>query len=361
LLSDELKERVCLYAETTGSTGGPTPAFYTPREFRASTILSMITPYSRLIRSVLARNRTCLNGITFGFTIAGASFGDLLVNNGALVANAGSRSTIATPERTARAIARLKPSVIAGSPIDFLSWMRIVKEDWPDDYDSVRESLEILISTAELCSPSRERRIEEEFGIVHINVYACVEGFFSLPCPCGEKHVIGIYHPEVFTDDLKKIPKGRGRFAFTNLLKKSSPMVRYLLDDTVTLFDSQCPWGFRRSVRPHGRHELSVRIGDFAYNVDDFEDEIFRHGLYGDYRVTVHGERLDVELEEFGAKASPADKVESGLAAKFSLPAAVRLVPFGTITKYREVRQSKPILKILDGRSESTQTIPEFL
>ena len=66
----------------------------------------------------------------------------------------------------------------------------------PGDYDAVVDSLKVLLSTAELCAASRVQRIEEEFGITHIDVYACVEGFFSLPCPCGEKHVLPAYHAE---------------------------------------------------------------------------------------------------------------------------------------------------------------------
>jgi len=303
-----------------------------------------------------------VNGLAFGFTVAGMSFGDLLKNIGGLVANTGARSTLATPPRIARGIVRLEPSIIAAAPIDFLSWMRIVEEDWPDEAPRVKERLMALVSTAELFASERTKRISEYFGIEAVDTYACVEGFFSLPCPCGEKHLLPAYYAELFDEDLNLIGnEGTGRFAFTNLLKKSSPMVRYLLDDLVTIFPSECPYGFKKSVTPHGRWELTVRINGETVNVEPFENEIFKHGLFGDFHVTVHDEHMDVMVEDYAAPAGVGEAVAKGLKTRFGMKANVEVVPFGTITDYREPRKSKPILKLTDARAESTQEVPTLL
>ena len=79
--------------------------------------------------------------------------------------------------------------------------MRIVKEDHPEQYEEVRRELKVLLSTAELCAAGRVKRIAEEFDLVHIDVYACVEGFFSLPCPCGESHILPAYHAELLSEE----------------------------------------------------------------------------------------------------------------------------------------------------------------
>jgi len=362
LLSRKLASQVVYYAETTGSTGSPTPSFFTRSEFHASTLLTYISPYFPYLREVMRENRTALNGLAFGFTVAGMSFGDLLANVGFLVANTGSRSTLATPPRIARGFSRLMPSVVAAAPIDFLGWMRIVDEDFPEAAPLVREKLRALMSTAELMSEERAARISEHFEIQAVDTYACVEGFFSLPCPCGEKHILPAYHVELFDEDLKPIgTEGTGRFAFTNLLKRSSPMVRYLLDDLVTVFRSSCPAGFKLSVVPHGRWELTVRIGGENLNVRHFENEVFRHGLFGDFRVVVQADRLEVTLEDYAAPEGAAAEVQRGFEERFGLTTTVDLVPFGTLTAYREPRLTKPILKIEDARPESTQEIPKLL
>jgi phenylacetate-CoA ligase len=251
---------------------------------------------------------------------------------------------------------------VAAAPIDFLGWMRIVREDHPDAYDRVVDRLQVLLSTAELCAPERAKRIGEHFGIEAVDTYACVEGFFSLPCPCGEKHVLPAYHVELFDEDLNRIgEEGTGRFCFTGLVKRSSPMVRYLLDDLVTVFPSKCPHGFRRSVTPHGRWELTVRLGGRNLNVRHFEDVIFRHGLFGDWRVEVHEDRIEAVLEDYAAPPGAAGAVAADLEAEFGLPARMETVPFGEITEYREPRRTKPILKLTDRRPESTQEVPRLL
>jgi phenylacetate-CoA ligase len=362
LLSKRLENDVIFYGETTGSTGSPTPSFFTKKEFHAATLLTYISPYFPFLKQVLKENRACVNGLAFGFTVAGMSFGDLLKNIGGMVANVGSRSTLATPPRIARGIVRLLPSIVAAAPIDFLSWMRIVEEDFPEEAPRAKERLRALVSTAELCAEERSKRIGEHFGIREVDTYACVEGFFSLPCPCGEKHVLPAYHVELFDEELQRIgTEGTGRFAFTNLLKRSSPMVRYLLDDLVTVRSSECPYGFTKTVVPHGRWELTVRIGDENLNVRHFENAIFRHGLFGDWRVVVRDDRLDVTLEDYAAGEGAGDAVAKEMEERFGLPARVQVVPFGEITDYREPRLTKPILKVEDVRAESTQEVPRLL
>ncbi len=362
-LSDELAKKVVWYGETTGSSGSPTPAFLTRREFHGATLLSKVSPRYLAMKAILEENRTCVNGLAFGFTIAGMSFGDVLANLGGLVANVGSRSTLATPARIARAIARLKPSIIAATPTDFLCWMRILREDHPAEYPAVRARLRLLLSTAELCADARVRAIEREFGIVHVDTYACVEGFFTLACPCGEKHVLDAWHVELFDDDLRPIgPFGRGRLAFTGLLKKSTPLVRYLLDDDATVFASKCRFGFTKSVIPHGRHELVAKVGDRKVNVREVEEAIFSAGLFGDYGADLFDDRIEVNVEAYAEGTEVlAEAVARSVGAAVGLPARVRVVPFGTIVEYREPRKSKSILRLRDRRGVSSQRVPTFI
>lgn len=362
LLSSDHWSDARYYGETTGSLGSPTPCFYTQREFQGARRLAHLSPYGPHLAEALAVNRSAVNGLAFGFTVAGMSFGDVLASGGALVANVGSRSTLATPDRIARALVRLRPSVVAATPLDFLSWARLARETYPDRAEHALSCLRVLMTTAELCSPERQRRIEEHFGLVQINTYACVEGFFALACPCGEQHVLDSYYTEVLDEALEHSSQfGTGRFVFTNLLKRSSPMVRYLLDDQVTLSPSACRFGYRKSVFPHGRWELSAVLGGERVNAAEFEDALFRHGLFGDYRIHLHERRLEATVEDYAAGPEAAERARLGLETRFGMPASLELVPFGTITAYREPRQAKSIVKLVDHRVSSTQRVPEVV
>jgi phenylacetate-CoA ligase len=280
---------------------------------------------------------------------------------GGLVVNAGSRSTLATPPRIARAIARLRPAAVSAAPIDFLSWMRILEEDYPKAAGTSTDAIKLLLSSAELCSARRVEQISEHFGLTHVDVYACVEGLFSLPCTCGDKHLLPIYKVELFDEDLGLIGEfGTGRIAFTNLVKESTPMIRYLLDDWVTVRKSDCPHGFNKSVVPHGRYELCVRFGDEVVGVEPIEDCLFQHGLFGDYHLVIRDREIAIRVEEYAGEV-PAKQIQQSFGDRFGLKTRVEAVPFGTLTDYRNPRGRKPILKIDDQRSTSTQEVPEFL
>lgn len=363
-LSDWYKDKAFYYGETTGSSGRPTPSFMMKREYYGIVFLAAMTPFYGALSEQLRRNRICVNGMSFGFTIAGESYSYMMVHCGALVANVGSRSTLATPERTADAISRLKPGFIVGTPIDLLAWMRIVREDHREVYDEVARELSIFLSSAELCSTSRRKAIEKHFGLIQIDTYATVEGFFSVACPCGGKHLVPMYLVELFDENLQKIGSfGRGRLVFTNLAKRSTPLVRYLLDDLVTVRRSEaCPWGYDMEIVPHGRYELSVRIRDELLNVGDFEEEIFAEGLFGDYRVRLFDDnRAEVILEDYAVSPGAEKRVEERLRARFGLDCRAELKPYGFLTPYREPRTAKGILKVEDRRRESRQIVPEVL
>lgn len=362
LLSRKLEKKVFKYGETTGSTGSPTPSFYTRQEFYGSVLLSKITPYSMLFEKILKENRNAVCGLACGFTIAGLSFQQILDEKGFLTINVDSRTTISPPHRVARLLSRFKPAVIVAGETDFLAWMKVLKEQYPREYDDVVKNVKVLISTAELCSKSRSRQIEAEFNITHVDTYACVEGYFSVPCPCGEKHILPIYETEVLSEDLSDSKEfGTGRFAFTNLLRKSTPFVRYLLDDLVTITPSNCRYGFSKSIKPHGRYELTVSILGKRFGTEHFENLLFEHFLFGEYQIIIEADRIVIKAEDYSGKLVPVQKIKDNFYQAFGLKTELEIVRYGAIRDYRKIRQSKPLLRLIDKRDSSEQKIPEYL
>jgi phenylacetate-CoA ligase len=364
LLSKDFIDNVSLYGETSGSSGSPTPCFFTARDFKNLIGLCALTPYTPLIEQTLKENRVTVNGLTFGYTIAGFSFTQILLRYRALVAQLGSRSTIATPERNARTIAKLKPSIIAATPLDLMAWLEIIRTDLPESYQGVRRNLKILFSTAEPCANTRKQQLEKHFGIVHINTYATVDGFITIPCPCGEKHIINsLYEIELFDHNLKSLGfYGTGRLCFTNLLRKTSPLVKYLIDDYVTITPSTCPHGFKNSVFPKGRYELTVDLNNRTWGSLDFEELIYKFGLPMDYRVFIRDEIIQVELEEYpSCPIYDSISLKTELAALTGLTVEVKLLKLGNLTSLRKVRENKSIIKILDLRKNSRQILPKIL
>jgi phenylacetate-CoA ligase len=365
-LSDEFKEKVFLYGETSGSSGSPTPTFMTKSDFDGLITLSLMSPFASEMKKAARENRTAINGLTFGFTIAGFSFGAILQKAGFLVAQIGTRSTIATPERMAKTIVKLKPSAMSATPLDFMSWLKIIKTDYPNDYISVLENLKFLLSTAEPCASSRQRQLEEHFGITHINTYATVDGFVSLQCPCGEMHLIdNLLDVKLYDGSMKSIGNyGTGRLCFTSLVRKSTPMVKYLLDDLVTINRSNCRYGFGRSIHPHGRYELSVDMNNRTMGNLDFEEIIYKHGLFMNYNVEIFRDRINLTLEEYDEDAINPRSLKDLRDEIADLTGAlcnVNLFPLGEMTPYKRVREAKSVVKVLDKRAVSRQEMPVTL
>jgi phenylacetate-CoA ligase len=363
LLSDKLEKEVFKYGETTGSTGSPTPSFFTRKEFAGSVQLSKLTPYHALINKVREKNRRAVCGLACGFTIAGPSFQQILDHYGFLTVNVDARTTIAPPERVARLLVRFRPAIIAAAETDFLSWMKIVEEKYPEHYQDVLDNLQVLLSTAELCSESRSLQIAKHFNILHIDNYACVEGYFSVPCICGEKHILPVYHTEVLSEDLKSTGEyGSGRFAFTNLLRKSTPFVRYLLADFVKIYRSSCPFGFTKSIQPHGRYELTVVINEQRYGIRHFENILFKNHLFGEYRIRLLENKIIISAEDYLVKSEiDKESIKADFRKEFGLPVELEILSYGELRDFYQIRKSKPLLRLVDERVCSMQKVPEYI
>jgi phenylacetate-CoA ligase len=304
-----------------------------------------------------------INGLTFGFTIAGFSFGAILQKAGFTVAQLGTRSTIATPKRIAETIVKLKPSAISATPLDLMAWLAIIKMDYPRDYDEVVGNLNFLLSTAEPCALSRQRQIEDHFQLTHINTYASVDGLVSLNCPCGEMHLIDhILEIELFDASMEPVGHyGSGRLCFTNLIRRSTPMVRYLLDDLVTVKRSDCRYGYRNSIYPRGRYELSVDMKCGIMGNLDFEEIIYRHGLFMNYSMDIHDDGIEILLEKYNSEELDISGLEREISEATGIKCQANLVPLGEMTPYRLVRDAKSILKVRDLRKSSRQEMPVVL
>lgn len=366
MLSNEFKNKVSLYGSTSGSTGTPTPSFLTPDDFKKLIALSSFSPYTEKVKEILNKNRTSICSLAFGFTIAGLSFKELLERSGALVAPLGSRSTIATPTRIAKSIGFLLPSVIAATPYDFMTFMEILRIDDTKAYKDSIDKLKVVMSTAEPCSKSREKQIKKYFNLdYYINTYASVEGLVTIPCPCGEMHILeNLYDMRLYDENLRYIGDiGKGRLCFTSQLRKTTPLINYLLDDLVTIKKSDCKYGYKKSIHPHGRYELSLNLNNQLWGNLDFEEIIYKHGLFMTYFIDVYEDKMIIKLEEYPiAKAEYSlNKLSIEMENATGLKCIIQLLTLETLTNLREPRKSKPIIKVKDHRLVSHQEFPTIL
>jgi len=115
--------------------------------------------------------------------------------------------------------------------------------------------------TAEQCTVDMRRRIERAWSIQPFNAYATTETGGILALECEAHHGMHILEDRVLVEVVDSggdpVPDGeRGASVLmTNLDNLAQPIIRYRLDDVLTLDSSQCPCGrtTRRIVSVEGR------------------------------------------------------------------------------------------------------------
>jgi phenylacetate-coenzyme A ligase PaaK-like adenylate-forming protein len=96
-------------------------------------------------------------------------------------------------------------------------------------------------------APPMRRTIRDAFGVNPINLYAASESI-SIGAECGEHNGIHLFTDwhccELVDDSRKPVAAGQpGTMLLTNLYNYTQPLIRYDINDVLTIDDSPCPCG----------------------------------------------------------------------------------------------------------------------
>ena len=123
-----------------------------------------------------------------------------------------------------------------------------------ESQDQLRIAPRQIFSVAELLEPQDEFRLRTTFGIPIGQVYQCTEGLLAVSCPHGSLHlqedlVAVQLEPADDSDEPRWSP------IVTDLWRRTQPIIRYRLNDLVTLDARRCACGseFRILSRIDGR------------------------------------------------------------------------------------------------------------
>ncbi len=155
----------------------------------------------------------------------------------------------------ATALGRFRPDAVTGYP----SVMAMLA----DEQLAHRLNIEPThcAVTAEQCTPDMRNRIEQAWGIQPFNIYATTETGGVLAFECSAHNGMHIFEDrvllEVVDSDGHPVPDGTPgeRLLLTNLDNLVQPIIRYELDDMLTVDSAPCSCGrtTRRVVAIEGR------------------------------------------------------------------------------------------------------------
>ncbi len=344
------------FNSTSGSSGISTPVYISRAEIKSYGKIMLLSDYFPELINVMLKNNQAINILTYGCTKAGFGMDELLAQNGFIVARIGSpRCSISPVHRIADNIVKLRPSLIAGTPTDFMSAMAVIKQDYPKEvYREVSAKLKILLTTAEPCAKSRSYLIEEEFGITHINNYLSVDGLITIPSKTGNFQLNDkLLDAQVFNNG-KLSEFGTGELVFSTLMKSQiTKLINFNIGDYVTIKLDETG---KKIIIPHGRIELVTKINDRIWGSIDIEEEIFKYELFYNYKFDIYEDKIKLVLETYSQQAQRdiwIEKLHKDLEFVFKTKIEITVVPLGELTDFRALRLEKSILKVEDKRKDA--------
>ena len=171
-------------------------------------------------------------------------------------------------------------------------------------------------TTSEVRTPEMTERIRTAWGAEPFDVYGITEaGIFAVDCEhhAGKHLFEDLAFVEVVDEAGRAVPDGESgaRLLVTNLFNRTLPLIRYELDDLVTLSPDPCPCGrpLRVIAALEGRSDDILRLpgaagGTVAVHPHALRSPLARFGEVAQCRVVHDEDGVHVELV-LRANASP--------------------------------------------------------
>lgn len=162
-----------------------------------------------------------------------------------------------------------------------------------------------LFSVADKLEVFHQKKIESVFGLKVRQVYQATEGFLGISCRHGTIHLNEdfVFFEKEMIDENSFYP------IITDLFRFTQPMIRYRLDDVLTLSQTQCPCGSHLTTLSsiQGRQDdIVVGLTHDEKRIQILPDFLRRAALlvshdFQDYQIT------QVAPEHFELSTNPAD------------------------------------------------------
>jgi putative adenylate-forming enzyme len=183
-------------------------------------------------------------------------------------------SQLDTIENINRQLEKINPNIISAPP----SMLKIIANEYENGKLSVSPGR--LISYAEVLYPDVKKYLEQVFKCPVHQIYKCTEGPIGISCKFGSLHVNeDLVAIQTLDDNGTPIPAGQpcNQLIICDLHKKSLPVIRYLLNDIITISKEKCRCGSEFRVID----EIKGRADDMFWGIR--ESDKTKHFIYQDY------------------------------------------------------------------------------
>ncbi|RFS84207.1 phenylacetate--CoA ligase family protein [Actinomadura spongiicola] len=338
------RERLATYHESSGTAGRPTPSYYTAEDWTdlaerfarkwigisGEDVFLVRTPYALLLTGHLAQAAGRLRGAT--------------------VVPGDNRSLAMPYARVVRVMHDLGVTLTWSVPTECLIWGAAATAAGHrpgDDFPALRA----LFVGGEPLTSARRARISRMWGVPVIEEYGSTEtGSLAGECEHGRMHLwadralFEVYDPKTGTVSAD----GEGQLVVTPLFREAMPLLRYNLEDDVSVsFDGcDCGWDLP-TVQVLGRAAFGHRVGDATVTQHRLEELVF--SLPDSYQVVFwraraepDALRVEIEVPEEHREAAQTELAASvrsafGVGCEVTGLAPGTLVPHEALTTMPDV------------------------
>jgi len=343
------REGIATYHEYSGTSGEPTPTFFTDKDWEDIA--------SRFARNAvgLAPSDTVLIKTPYSMVTTAHQMHRAARMKGALVIPADNRCSNMPYSKVIRLLKDLSVTVVWCMPFEALIWAAAAKAHGLDprtDFPALRA----FVVAGEPVGPAKKQRIQEIWGDIRVfEDYGSTEtGSLAGDCERGNLHAWTdrLLYEVVDPETQEVTAEGVGLLVITPLYREAQPLLRYLTGDRVEIRSNACGCGSEFPViRVLGREESGIRLGDAVVFPSRLEEAVFqlprsREVLFWRARVTLEPADLEVEIEcPAQHHAAAASELAARLRDELRLPARVRGVVPGTIFPTRFFTETYRLLK----------------
>lgn len=340
------KARLATYHESSGTAGRPTASYYTDEDWTdlaerfarkwigisAEDVFLVRTPYALLLTGHLAHAAARLHGAT--------------------VVPGDNRSLAMPYARVVRVMHDLGVTLTWSVPTECLMWAAAAAAAGhrPDtDFPALRA----LFVGGEPLTDARRRRISDLWGVPVIEEYGSTEtGSLGGECPNGRMHLwadralFEVYHPETGTVSAE----GDGQLVVTPLFREAMPLLRYNLEDNVSVSYDDCACGWNLpTIRVLGRAAFGYQVGAAKVTQHKLEEIVFSlPASFGVMFWRAKAEpallRIEIEVSEEHRAAAQAE-LAAAVRAAFNVDTEVVALPSGSLVPHDALTNMPDVVK----------------
>jgi putative adenylate-forming enzyme len=177
-------------------------------------------------------------------------------------------------ENINRQLEKINPNIISAPP----SMLKLLANEYKNGNLSV--SPKRLISYAEVLYPDVKKYLEEVFNCPVHQIYKCTEGPIGISCKYGSLHINeDLVAIQTLDDNGNPVPPGQPckKLIITDLHKRALPVIRYELNDIITISREKCSCGSEFRVI----EDIKGRTDDLFWGIR--KDNNKKHFIFQDY------------------------------------------------------------------------------